>query len=570
MQDDSPPAAQLTRTHLLIIIIASIGFAFDTYELLMTPLVGVPGLAEVLQVPPNNPLVTQWMGNMLWITAVCGGVFGLLGGWLTDRLGRKSVMAGSIFVYSFSPVFAAFSTSLPWFVFFRCTTFIGVCVEFVAAITWLAEVFPDRRQKEKWLGITQAFASLGGVMVTTMNHWMIQHAVDLPPIPLPEMFNGNAAWRYTLLTGMIPAIPIALMLPFVPESQIWREKKRSGTLRRPSIGALFAPELRRVTLVTAGLSACAYGVAFGALQLTPGRVTPGLPDMSEYQAALAPLRKEAKQLNDQINERSGKLQESFAEIPGLRELVGRRVKARAALRAAKKIVDDPDASSASVESARTRVDDLTKQLPQLDAELDTLTANEPDVKQLVLEREKLLKQLGDNREAQEPAAKKIETAGNSVQLFQEMGGLTGRIALAVFVILAVPRRLLLRLFQVPGLIAVPLTYFVLIKQPGSLFAWGIALVGFATVAQFSYLGEYLPKVFPLHLRGTGGSFATNVGGRMIGTSAAFVTTNLVAPYLAGDPQKVLPAHVGQAAGSVGLAIVIIGLVLGMFLPEPKQ
>ena len=130
--------------------------------------------------------------------------------------------------------------------------------------------------------------------------------------------------------------------------------------------------------------------------------------------------------------------------------------------------------------------------------------------------------------------------------------------------------LLLRLFQVPGLIAIPLAYFFLFKEPGSLFAWGIAAVGFATVAQFSYLGEYLPKVFPLHLRGTGGSFATNVGGRMIGTSAAFVTTNLVAPYFAGDPQKVLPAHVAQAAGAVGLAIVVIGLVVGTFLPEPKN
>jgi len=41
------------------------------------------------------------------------------------------------------------------FFFFRCTTFIGVCVEFVAAITWLAELFPIKRQKEIALGSTQ-------------------------------------------------------------------------------------------------------------------------------------------------------------------------------------------------------------------------------------------------------------------------------------------------------------------------------------------------------------------------------------------------------------------------------
>ncbi|MBL9178210.1 MAG: MFS transporter, partial [Verrucomicrobiaceae bacterium] len=155
---------KFTTTHWLIIVIASIGFLFDTYELLMTPLVAAPAIAELLKLPLNNPIVTSWVGNLLWIAALCGGVFGLLGGWLVDKFGRKKIMAASIFLYSFSPFCAAYATSLGMFVFFRSTTFIGVCVEFVAAITWLAEVFTDKKQKEKWLGITQAFASLGGVL----------------------------------------------------------------------------------------------------------------------------------------------------------------------------------------------------------------------------------------------------------------------------------------------------------------------------------------------------------------------------------------------------------------------
>src|SRR6266480_1279618 len=158
------PTQRFTTTQWLICAIASIGFLFDTYELLMTPLVGVPAIAELLQVPANNPLVTKWTGNMLWLSALCGGVFGLLGGWLIDRFGRKRIMALSIFVYSLSPVAAGLSTTLGAFIFFRCATFIGVCVEFVAAITWLAEVFPEKRRKEIALGSTQAFASLGGLL----------------------------------------------------------------------------------------------------------------------------------------------------------------------------------------------------------------------------------------------------------------------------------------------------------------------------------------------------------------------------------------------------------------------
>src|SRR5437899_2209007 len=106
----NPPESRpskLSPTAWLVLTIASIGFLFDTYELLMTPLVAAPAIAELLKIPLNNPIVTDWVGRLLWISALCGGVFGLLGGWLVDKLGRKRVMALSIFLYSLSPFCAA-------------------------------------------------------------------------------------------------------------------------------------------------------------------------------------------------------------------------------------------------------------------------------------------------------------------------------------------------------------------------------------------------------------------------------------------------------------------------------
>ncbi|MSR66959.1 MAG: MFS transporter, partial [Pedosphaera sp.] len=115
MESSASASRKLSRTEWLIITIASIGFLFDTYELLMTPLVAAPAIAELLKVPQNNPLVTEWVGRLLWIAALCGGVFGLLGGWLVDRFGRKTIMAASIFLYSAAPFCAAYSTTLPMF-----------------------------------------------------------------------------------------------------------------------------------------------------------------------------------------------------------------------------------------------------------------------------------------------------------------------------------------------------------------------------------------------------------------------------------------------------------------------
>jgi hypothetical protein len=548
----SAPAISL-QTRIIVLVIASIGFLFDTYELLMTPLVAVPAIAELLGLPPNNPIVTDWTGRMLWISALCGGVFGLMGGWLIDRFGRKRIMALSIFLYSMSPCAAAFSTTLPTFVFFRSLTFVGVCIEFIAAITWLAELFADRRQREFALGFTQAFASLGGILVTGVSAWIVTHGNDLPALPIPDIFNTHGTWRYTLLTGFLPAVPIALLLPFAPESRVWLERRASGSLSRPSLAGLFAPALRRTTLVTAGLSACAYAAAFGALQLTPLRVIPGVPELAEQRAGLKPLQDEARAINSEILALDPKVKAGFEQVSGLRELSARRAKNRVAFR------------GAMVAGDKERAATIGAEFKLLGEELDRICAQHPEAKATQLEREKLLKQLGDNRQKQEPLDKAVKARANSAQLWQEMGGLAGRIILAVLVVLAVARKTLLRIFLIPGLLAIPLTYFSLYHGGGAALNWGIAVCGLLVVAQFSYFGEFLPKVFPLHLRGTGGSFATNVGGRMLGTSAAFLTTNLVAPLMPGASTF---DKVALAAGIVGTAVFLLGFLLSFFLPEP--
>jgi MFS family permease len=159
-------AVSLTPLQWLICAVAAIGFAFDSYELLMLPLIVRPALADLLGVAPNS-LGRQLMGRDGAVRpGGCGGIFGLLGGYLTDLLGRRRVLVWSILLYGFSAVAAGYATSVEWFLFWRCCTFVGVCVEFVAAVAWLAELFPDPKRREQVVGWTQAFGSIGGLMVT--------------------------------------------------------------------------------------------------------------------------------------------------------------------------------------------------------------------------------------------------------------------------------------------------------------------------------------------------------------------------------------------------------------------
>ena len=96
----TPP--RLTAIQWLICAIAVVGFAFDIYELLMLPLIVGPALQELLGAAPGSPEFQRWVGRLFYIPAVAGGIFGLLGGYLTDRLGRRRVLTWSILIYAFA------------------------------------------------------------------------------------------------------------------------------------------------------------------------------------------------------------------------------------------------------------------------------------------------------------------------------------------------------------------------------------------------------------------------------------------------------------------------------------
>ncbi len=155
--------------------------------------------------------------------------------------------------------------------------------------------------------------------------------------------------------------------------------------------------------------------------------------------------------------------------------------------------------------------------------------------------------------------------GNIQAAGKELGGLVGRILLAIL-LLFVPSKWLIRLFLIPGILLFPLTYFKLVHEEYAIFAVAIFFCGLLTVAQFSFLSEFLPRVFPMHLRGTGGSFATNFGGRMIGTMAATLNTEFLSKVFDGPP----PLQVAAAAGVIGGSVYLIALCASFLLPAPKE
>ena len=367
--------------------------------------------------------------------------------------------------------------------------------------------------------------------MVTGSYWLINSVLLAH---LPNIFSGGdqLAWRYTLISGVLPALPLIFIRPFLPESPVWREKRAAGTLRRPSVLELFRPTYLRTSLVSAALFACGFGAAFGAIQLTP-QMVPGLfPDLGRGLASNRAVYEAAKEPDK--------------------------------LAALKRKMDDADkkASESSSDTGAKKAAEIARK--QYDA---AVAASQDQTK------------LGALREKVEEDARQMEEHIAGIQTTQEIGGLAGRFALAFLATLVIGgrllgRRVLLWLFQVPGLLLIPLVY--LFPAAGKLpdhnvemLMVGMFIAGFFTVAQFSFWGNYLPRVYPTYLRGTGESFAANVGGRMVGTAFNPLTVSLAPLMASAVPGLTRFSSVAYAAAAVALLVYGVGALLTFFLPEPN-
>src|SRR5262245_27469650 len=204
-------SASLTPLQWVICGIAAIVFLFDIYEILMLQLIARPALLELTGAAPGSPVYQMWVGRLFYIPAFVGGIFGLLGGYLTDRFGRRRVLTFTILLYAVAAFASGYATSVEILLLLRCLVFICLCVVVVAAVAWVAELFSEPHRREKALGYTQAFSSLGGLLVATANGLCVEYASSLPAI---SGFAGaaikdpHAPWRYTLMTGILPALPL--------------------------------------------------------------------------------------------------------------------------------------------------------------------------------------------------------------------------------------------------------------------------------------------------------------------------------------------------------------------------
>lgn len=139
---------QVTQTeskHILnaAVIVASLGYFVDIYDLLLFSIVRVPSLRSIGLTGEKLTQSGIFLLNVQMVGMLIGGIFwGVLG----DKKGRLSVLFGSIFLYSVANIANGFAGSVESYALWRFIAGFGLAGELGAGITLVAEIMPREKR----------------------------------------------------------------------------------------------------------------------------------------------------------------------------------------------------------------------------------------------------------------------------------------------------------------------------------------------------------------------------------------------------------------------------------------
>jgi MFS family permease len=262
----------VTRYQWLVLVVAWLGWVFDSMDSTIYALVLHPALHDLLGRGSMAPTQEQigWYGGIIFSIFLIGWAVGGVGfGILADRLGRTRTLIITIVVYAAFTGLAAASQTWWQLAIFRFLTALGIGGEWAAGASLVAEVWPAER-RARAAGLLQSAWAVGFFFAALVN------------LALKDF-----GWRTVFLVGIVPALVALLVRYAVKEPERWvRTRRESASLGGawPSLAELFEPALRRDTLVGSALAFVAVFGLWGATNWVPTLIRT-LPDLKLLTAA---------------------------------------------------------------------------------------------------------------------------------------------------------------------------------------------------------------------------------------------------------------------------------------------
>jgi MFS transporter, putative metabolite:H+ symporter len=210
-----PSSSYQDKNLVLLIIVASLGYFVDIYDLVLFSVIRVSSLKGI-GVPDEQLLTTGvTLINAQMLGMLVGGIWwGILG----DKKGRLKVLFGSIIMYSLANIANGFVSNVPAYIVIRFIAGVGLAGELGAGITLVAESM----SKEK-----RGYGT------------MIVAAVGLLGAVAAGLVGDKFAWQTSYFIGGGLGLLLLLLRLGVFESDMYQKTEQQATVPKGDFLLLF-------------------------------------------------------------------------------------------------------------------------------------------------------------------------------------------------------------------------------------------------------------------------------------------------------------------------------------------
>jgi putative MFS transporter len=185
-----------TRLHRRLLGVSGVGWALDAMDVGLISFV----MAALASEWDLSGTTLSLIGSVGFVGMAIGAS---VGGLLADRLGRRSVFAGTLLIYGVATGAAALSWSVASLLVFRFLIGLGLGAELPVASTLISE-FAPARIRGRIVVLLEAFWAIGWILAAMIGAFVIPLSAD--------------GWRWALVIGAVPAVWSVVVRRALPES----------------------------------------------------------------------------------------------------------------------------------------------------------------------------------------------------------------------------------------------------------------------------------------------------------------------------------------------------------------
>jgi len=220
-----PHPGSNNKNIILLVLVASLGYFVDIYDLLIFSIVRIQSLTDIGVAQREMRQMGEYILNMQMAGLLIGGIiWGVMG----DRYGRIKVLFGSILLYSLANICNGFVHDVNSYAFIRFIAGIGLAGELGAGITLVAETMP--REKRGYGTMMVAVVGLfGAVAAKQVSHYF--------------------AWRNAYFVGGGLGIVLLFLRLGIFESGMFEQAAKNSAVKKGSLSMLLGNKARLVKYI---------------------------------------------------------------------------------------------------------------------------------------------------------------------------------------------------------------------------------------------------------------------------------------------------------------------------------